>query len=73
MFDFGDSINIKDMENQLFENFGEKYLPDVIRILATGTPTYTDGDLIRDALSIILALYTQKLKDGEINSDRTLH
>lgn len=68
-----EEIDIKAMENQLFENFGDKYLTDMIRIISTKSPIYTDNSLIHEALCIMLAMYMQKIKDGEINQNRDLH
>ena len=77
MFDINDlaelELDMKDVENQLMENFGDRYLADVIRIVSTQQVTPFDADLVYEAMTVLLAIYTNKLKSGEINQNKVLH
>jgi len=60
-------------ENEMLEDFAEKYLADAMRIIATRCAREEDHELIYDAICIATAMYMKKLKDGEVHKDRMIH
>lgn len=66
-------IDSPEVENQLLESFGERFLEDAIRIIGTRTYTALDEPLVHEAMCIIVAMYIRKVKLGEINQDKVLH
>jgi len=74
MFDLDNLLSGEEkleVENMLLEQFGNRFLEDAIRIIATRTVTPFDNELVYEAMCIIIATYTRKIKSGEI--DRVLH
>lgn len=63
----------KETENLLFERFGDQFLEDSIRIISTGFISPLDKQLINEALCIIVAMYSNKVRLGEINKDKVMH
>ena len=66
-------LTSKEMENELLENFGNLYLRDAMRIISTKVVSVADDAMIHDAMCILVAMYTHKLKSGEINKGIVLH
>jgi hypothetical protein len=66
-------IDDLDMENELLEGFGDKYIADALRIVTTRITTPLDNEMIYEAMCIIVAMYMNKVNTGSINKDRTLH
>jgi len=66
-------LNTLEMENNLLEHFGDKFLEDAIRIVQTGKFSPVDAIVIHEAMSIVISLYVRKIKDGEINQGKVLH
>jgi hypothetical protein len=70
---FNMDIDDTDMENELLENFGDKYIADALRIVTTRTMTPLDNEIVYEAMCIIVAMYMNKISTGCINKDRTFH
>jgi len=68
-----EGIETPEVENQMLEHFGDNYLGEAMRIIQTRTYTETDEPLIHEAMCIVVAMYTRKVKLGEINRDKVLH
>ncbi len=66
-------VKIKEIENTMFQNFGDKHISEAIRLVNTKIILPTDNDMIHEALCIIIAMYMQKIKDGVLNADKVLH
>jgi hypothetical protein len=66
-------IDDLDMENELLEGFGDKYIADALRIVTTRITTPLDNEMMYEAMCIIVAMYMNKVNTGCINKDRTLH
>lgn len=74
MFEIKDStLTNKEVENLLIEKFGDMYLSEAMRIVSTRVVLPFDDNMIYEAMCIIVALYSQKVKDGEINKDKVMH
>lgn len=68
-----DTENLNDVENVLFQDWGDKYIADALRIVATKTMGPLDNEVVYEAMCIIVAMYMQKVKDGKINQNKVLH
>lgn len=66
-------IDDLDMENELLESFGDKYIGNALRIVTTKTITPLDNEMVYEAMCIIVAMYMNKVNTGSINKDRVLH
>ena len=66
-------INDLEMENELLESFGDKYIVDALRIVTTKITTPLDNEMMYEAMCIIVAMYMNKVNTGCINKDRILH
>lgn len=74
MIDLQDQdFSVTEQENEMLEDFAEKYLSDALRIISTRCATNADHELIYDAICITTALYMRKLKDGEVHTNRKIH
>ena len=74
MFEIEDStLTNREVENLLIEKFGDRYLSEAMRIVSTKVILPFDSDMVYEAMCIIVAMYTQKVKDGEINKDKVMH
>ena len=74
MFELDDvDVEILSNDTELLETFAEKYLADAIRIIMTKAYTPLDSDLLYEAVCILTAIYMRKVKDGEIEQNKTLH
>ena len=68
-----EEFNSSEIENEMLERFGDRFLEETMRMIQTRTYVGEDEPLIHEALCIVLAIYTRKLKDGEINKGKVLH
>lgn len=59
-------------ENELLEAFGNRYIEDAIRVVSTKVSVPQDQEMVYEALCILVAIYAQKIQDGEFKG-RTLH
>ena len=66
-------LTSKHMENQLLEQFGNSHLENALRIISTKIVTEEDDEMVHDAMCILVAMYTHKLRTGEITQGVTLH
>jgi len=66
-------INTKALENELFEKFGDKYLEDIIRVVNTREFGAKDIPMVVESLAIVLTLYMNKVRDGELNRNKVKH
>jgi hypothetical protein len=66
-------VTNRSMENELLEIFADEHLTAALRIVSTNILLPPDEKLIREALAIVVAMYFQRLKDGELNQNRMLH
>jgi len=66
-------INDLEMENELLEGFGDKYIGDALRIVTTKMITPLDNEMLYEAMCIVVAMYMHKVSTGSINKDRVLH
>ena len=74
MFDLEEiDLTSSEIENQMLEHFGDQFLEDAMRVVQTRSFTPMDAPLIHEAMCIIVAMYVRKVKNGEINLDRTFH
>jgi hypothetical protein len=71
-----DNLNLlegmEDLENDLLRDFGEEHLHTAAMIIATGMIAPHETIVVQKAMCIVLAVYGEKIKSGEI-SDRVLH
>ena len=70
-----ETLNLSDSEvtNILIEKFGDEYLNEAIRIITTQLILPKDAAMITEAISILLSIYMEKVKSGEINKDKVIH
>ena len=68
-----EEFDFEQVENEMLENFGDKFLEDALRIVQTRTYSALDEPLIHEAMCIVVAIYTRKIREGEINQDKVLH
>jgi len=68
-----DSIDIDWDDNELLEKFADRFLNDSLRIITTRTHTPFDTELLYESVTVLIAMYMKKVKDGEINRDRVYH
>jgi hypothetical protein len=66
-------LDTEHVENELFENFADKYLADAVRIVATKNIGPMDGELIHEAMCIVVAMYMHKVETGQINKNKVMH
>lgn len=66
-------MDVHEFETKMLQEFGDKYLGDVVRILNTHTVEPTDRELIDEGLSILVGMYTTRLRSGEISKYRIVH
>jgi hypothetical protein len=71
--DSGINLEDTDVENALFQDFGDKYIADALRVLTTKHVTILDRDMVYEAICIVVALYMKKVQDGVINQDKVMH
>ena len=68
-----EELDSSQIENAMLERFGDKFIEETMRLIQTRAYTPRDELLIHEALCIVLAIYTRKVKDGEINKDKVFH
>lgn len=66
-------LETEHIENELFENFADRFLTDAVRIVATKTIDPMDGELIHEAMCIVVAMYMHKVETGQINQNKVWH
>lgn len=68
-------VNIKNhkIENELLEHFGDVYLDDAVRIVNTNKILPSDNKMIHGTMCIIVAMYVNKVRAGEINRNKVYH
>ena len=68
------NVNLTDEnpEDELFRAFGDRYITDAVRVVATKFSTPDDQEMIYEALCIIVSMYMQKVQDGKI-AQRVVH
>ena len=62
-----------EIENEMLERFGDRFLEETMRVIQTRHYVDEDEPLIHEALCIVLAIYTRKIREGKINKDKVLH
>jgi len=66
-------LTSKEVTNILIEKFGDEHLEKAVRVMTTQLILPMDARMVTEALSIVLSIYAEKIKSGEINKDKVIH
>jgi hypothetical protein len=61
------------MENELLQVFADNYLDKAIRIVRTKQISQLDEEMVYEGMCILVSLYMNKVRKGEMNTDKVLH
>ena len=68
-----DMLDDKEMENQLLQVFADSYLDEAIRIVRTKRSSHLDQEMVYEGMCILVSLYMNKVRKGEMNKDKVIH
>jgi hypothetical protein len=66
-------VDIRGMDDNALESFGDVYVHDLIRIIQNQDPITEDDEIMHNAVGMLISLYFYKINTGKIKTDRILH
>lgn len=70
--DFG-KLDIEELASDVITAFGERYLTEAMRVVATGVVLPDDAHMIHMSLYTLIGLYMKQVKSGETTQNKVIH